>query len=410
MVQEGKSNDSTAARWFTAVPHVYTGEPVFWNRDAGALCLAFRKLGIDSRFVAYGPGRTSGEEPIELCSPAEMENASWWQQWKLRGVVLTSWAAPRYEPIARAIKQSGAILIMRMDSDGLKSPRQDFWRFLYFQYYFHRDNQRKLPLFQAVGKTLAFRLFPTLYEKPMLRHFEHADIILIESPLAREALARFFCTVGRSHLVSRLRMVSWPARGEVRFDPASQKQKQIIAVGRWQTCQKDAPTLLQVLRQALVQQVDYTAFLVGPGEQLLAKLMQDLPTSVKNRIRVCGSIPFEEVQKHYQTSQVILFTSRFEGFPFAASEALLAGCTLVGPGTIPAFNYICSLNSGSASLSRRPHDLADALMLEIGKWTTGERNPFQLSDFWQRHLSETAVAKAILQSGGHQVEDLTPSR
>src|SRR5271168_2300455 len=97
-------------RWFCAIPMDYRVDGAFWDRDSGLVCQGFRKLGMDSRFVALGQPSQREDMPLILCTLVQMQDANWWRQWNLEGVILTAWALPCYEPIARAIKTAGVKL------------------------------------------------------------------------------------------------------------------------------------------------------------------------------------------------------------------------------------------------------------------------------------------------------------
>ncbi len=384
-------------RWFTAIPMSYVEDAArFWYTDGGLLSQAFAKVGVYSRFVAWGEPVERADRPLILCRPDQMRDPTWWGRWNLDGVVLTSWAAPKYEPIARAIKQSGTRLILRLDSDGLTSPRVDFRRYLANAYNAGRESGVFLALTNALLKTLWFRFQRSAYDAGTSAHLSHADAIVIESPLARERLTRYLKVMGREDLVSRIHVVPHPVKAEIVYDPSVRKDHRIIAVGRWESYQKDAPRLIRVLCRTLADFRDYSAVLVGSGGDLLRRLVARVPIEIQSRITITGPIEHDRVQRECQVAQTILFTSRYEGFPFAAGEALCCGCTVVGPTELAFLNYICSRGAGTASMSRSVQDLVDALNAEINAWRSGERNPQQISQGWRDRLAAKSVASTLM--------------
>jgi glycosyltransferase involved in cell wall biosynthesis len=386
----------SAPRWFTAIPIPYADDPGFWFRDMGSMCLWFRQQGMDSRLVALGTPGARENPPVVLGSLEQLAEARWWRQWNLTGVVLTSWAAPRFEPIARAIKESGARLVVRLDSDGTKSPRVNFWRFLYNMYFEEWNCCPWQAAPRALAKAVLFRLAPGLYDRKVCAHLDHADLILIESPLARRALVRWLVGMGWGHLEPRIVHLPNAAQAQVVYEPGQPKQSQIVAVGRWDAVQKDAPRLMATLGRVLPLHSEYRAVLIGGGEARLARLRARLPTALHQRIQILGQIGNEAVHQHYLASQIILFSSRYEGFPYAAAEALCCGCTVVGPARLTSLNYLCCDGGGTLAITRSAQDLADAVGAEIQAWQGGRRDPLKISRYWREHLSVEAVGSAIL--------------
>ncbi|MBI3875561.1 MAG: glycosyltransferase, partial [Verrucomicrobia bacterium] len=298
----------------TATPMRYGESLGFFARDAGLLCLALRELGVNSRFVALGEPRATDEPPLILGRLEQFTDASWWRQWNADAVVLNSWAAPRYEPVARAIKSSGAKLMVRLDSDGCKSPRAGFGHYFGFTYSLARDEHKPLPGLYALTKTLAFRLAPALHDSGMLAHLAHADVIGIESPRAAECFCKFLAQLGRVELAARVRVVPHPVREEFQFNTAVAKQRKIIAVGRWDSHFKNAPLLVQSLALALETERDARAVIIGPGEQEVQRRINTFSQTVRERIRVTGRLSSDALHGELETSQTLLVTSRYESF------------------------------------------------------------------------------------------------
>ena len=111
-------------RWLTAIPMSYSEDPAFWTRDGGLMCLGFRKAGFDSRFVALGPPCIREDLPLVLGTFEQFHDPAWWSQLGAHGVFLTSWGAPRFEGIARAIKQSGALLFCKLSGCHIEDLRK----------------------------------------------------------------------------------------------------------------------------------------------------------------------------------------------------------------------------------------------------------------------------------------------
>jgi glycosyltransferase involved in cell wall biosynthesis len=366
----------------------------FWERDMGLVCQGFRKLGMDSKFIALGQPSQREDVPLILSTLEQLKDPDWWRQWKLEGVLLNAWALPRYEPIARAIKTVGLKLNLTLDSDGLVNPHIWPWRYLQEKYYAERDRTKWFPAGWALLKTwvASFRA----RHAGMLRHLEHGDWLTLPSPLAQQRYRRCLLALGRPDLASRLRFVPYAATPDMICNPSLPKLPLLIAVGRWQTFQKGTPVLVRVLERVLSEQPAYSARVIGGGEDRVRELTRPLDDAVKARIQILGRVSHPQLPGHYQSSRILLCTSRFEGFPIAACEALCCGCSVVSDVRMSCMPYICSESSGTLSCDLSVGNLCDALRAEIDAWERGDRNPMLISNTWTNRLHPEKVAAKFL--------------
>jgi glycosyltransferase involved in cell wall biosynthesis len=179
-----------------------------------------------------------------------------------------------------------------------------------------------------------------------------------------------------------------------------------LAVGRWDALQKDGPKLIRVLGKILADRTDYSALVIGGGREVIEPVWRRLPQPIKQRIDLAGIQPHEVVQQHCRESRIMLFTSRYEGFPFAASEALCCGCTVVGAVSLPAMCHIATCGGGTVAVSRSDQDFVDALTVEMEAWDSGWRDPQQMSQRWMGEISLQAVARKLLSLGNVHFEGL----
>jgi glycosyltransferase involved in cell wall biosynthesis len=381
-------------RWFCAIPMTYSDDAGFWDRDAGLVCQGFRALGMDSKFIALGPPSQREDVPLILSSLAQMTDTNWWRQWKLEGVLLYAWALPRYEPIARAIKTAGLKLNLVLDSDGLVNPHIWPRRYLQEKYYIERDRTKWFPAGWALLKTwvASFRA----RHAGTLRHLERGDFLILPSPLAQQRYRRFLLAVGRPDLASRLRFVPYPVTPDMVCNPSVRKQPLIVAVGRWQTFQKGTPVLVRVLERVLSERPEYSARIVGGGEECVRKQMESVEGGGKSRMNILGRVSHQQLAGLYQESQILLCTSYIESFHIAAGEALCCGCSVVGDVRISSMPYLCSTSSGTLSCDLSVNNLRDALQAEIQAWERGERDPIQIGRTWTQRLHADRVAGQFL--------------
>lgn len=384
-----------AAKWLTAMPLAYGENPLFWERDAGLLCLGLRELGRDTRLVLQGEPGELRDAPLILGRREDFTNPAWWSRWGAAGVVLNSWGAPRFEPVARAIKAAGLRLVVRLDSNGDKSPRLDVRRYYDFLYLYHRERSHPAPRLAAALKTLVYFTVLAAHDGPMCAHLAHADLVTIESPVACERFGELLRRLGRADLINRLRVLPHPVLDA--FQPGSgTRQPVILAAGRWESPFKDAPKLARVLGAVLSAEPSASAQVFGGGDALLRRELARLPDAARARITVSGSVPHLDLVPAMQRAQVMLCTSRTESFHIASAEALCCGCAVVGPAEIPSMHWFTSEASGTLAADRSDARLAAAVGQELAAWRAGGRDPARISATWRGRFTARAVAGDVL--------------
>jgi hypothetical protein len=61
-------------RWFCAIPMAYDENGGFWERDMGLVCQGFRKLGMDSKFIALGQPSQREDVPLILSTLEQLKD------------------------------------------------------------------------------------------------------------------------------------------------------------------------------------------------------------------------------------------------------------------------------------------------------------------------------------------------
>ena len=93
-------------------------------------------------------------------------------------------------------------------------------------------------------------------------------------------------------------------------------------------------------------------------------------------------------------ARAIAFTSRWEGSPHAATEALAP--TIVGTPIPSLVSWSDCGRFGTVSRSRRPGALAWALCQEMQAWDSGRRDPRQIAGHWRAILEPREVCRKML--------------
>ncbi len=384
---------SAAPKWLTATPLVYGENLQFWDRDAGLLCLGLRQLGQDSRFVALGETTSvSTTQPLITGRIEDFHDPAWWRQWEATGVLLNAWGTPRYEPIARAIKTAGLRLVVRLDSDGCKSPRLNASRYYQLMRLNFEDRGRAWPRLAALAKTALHLVSRAAHDDGMCAHLGHADLITIESPLAQAWFSELLFRLGRVDLADRLRVLPHPVVEDFRVSVEVVKRPVILAAGRWESHFKDTPKLIRVLGAVLGRRPDARALVIGPGESVVRRELA--------RIEFTGPQPHAELARHMQGAQVIFCSSHLESFHLVSAEGLCCGCSVVGPAAIPSMHWFTAEQSGTLAGHRSDEALIAALEAELAEWEAGRREAGRISATWCARVHATAVAAEAMRLVG----------
>jgi glycosyltransferase involved in cell wall biosynthesis len=221
-----------------------------------------------------------------------------------------------------------------------------------------------------------------------------ADRIIVFSPGAKENLRGFFSHHGEEALVSRIVVAPFPVGDDFEHDPVSaDREDRVIAIGRWDDPQKGVGLLVAGLERYLRAGGRWKFTLLGRGgENAFRSLLATFPDRVEYR----GAVAQDKVAALLGRARVLLSTSRWESGPIVASEAMLRGCSLVGPASIPSFVQFCEAGCGTTFVRRSASAVAAALGAEAEAWATGRRDPAAIAARWRGYFTPEAVSRRLL--------------
>ena len=366
----------------------------FWTRDAGLAVLTLRKLGYDAWLVALGDATTETEGQPVLCVPLEeMSNAAWWKSQAPDAVVLCTWSLPRFDAVREAALAVTPNVVERLDTSGNRSCRL-FPRACFIESWgAYRDKlqgfARTLAFPLALAKTAILYGFTGLLDAPMARSMSMTRALIVESPVAatriQQIMARF---AGNDQ---RIVVIPPPIDADALHYDGTPKQNRIIAVGRWDSAQKDYPMLIKVLEGFLKRHPDWEATVVGSG----------VPTGAgteewQRRITYRSGLSHEELAPEYNRAKIYLMVSRYESFCIAAAEALCCGCSVVGSSDVPSSYYFAETQSGMVAAKRTDSDFGETLDLEVAAWASGARDPAKIAPLWRDRAGSEGVSRAMV--------------
>jgi glycosyltransferase involved in cell wall biosynthesis len=366
-----------------------------------------REIGEDADYCLLDSGKAVEESYVKTITQAQALDSDWWKQSKADCVVMMG-GGRKLLPYYRAIKGAGKRLFLRMDTDGIFSPRQ-FWKKHWrgkVIYYTDRISDKhprlSLPFGYCLGTlhTVCNRLQNRSFDFSILNGFAFADRLMIESPLALERFQSFAMQRPDLSVFQKARVVH-PAVccGNI---GAVDKENLILSVGTWWRNQKNANVLLQALSGALARNSEFHALIAGPASARLSGLLSRFPTDVRQRISLRDNMSRAEVDALYARAKILFLASRGEGFPNVAAEASCYGCSVVGWKDIAAFHFFESIGYGTTAEVCSTSAFVSAICKEIDLWKSGQRNHGAAAGNFRKLF----LARNVAESTKHLLQEL----
>ena len=349
--------------------------------------------------------RRLGHEPLMICrdfsnGPAgyrvesgdqqTLESPEFYKPLKLDGVIAFTWF--NSSEIIRAIKQAGVNVLIRGDTDGLFSIRQ---------FPAHHVRVRMSAAWGLVSKAAGIKhlLQRLCYQYRIedlarLGSLEATDVAVVETHEAAKNVRRFLKMQKRDDLSEKVKVIPHFVADEFLNAPLrTQRADMVVAIGRWEDPQKNAPMLTRAIEMHL-EHWPATEFNIIGGERGRAEFA-DL-TNRHSQVKYVGPLDAAGVRGYLSNARVLLSASRWEGSPVVGNEALAMGVSVVGT-PIPAFVDICNRGEfGTVAKNHSARALAGALATEMHAWEAGRRNPNATAEFWRPMLSSEVVVGELV--------------
>ncbi len=314
-------------------------------------------MGVESKCIMPLPHYEDDQnEHLIRTEYKNLQSTAWWKSLGIDAVVLYSWGAPRYLPIARAIHKADIRLIVHLDM----SARIHNWR---------------NGTVRGFLKDLRINIMRRI-------HLHYADYITGSEQLINVLKDSVFYGKKITN-----KCINFPSPVSPKFIPSSQnKQYKVTCIGRWsdedqvkrpEFCIQTAQELVKIDPDVIVEIYGRTGKTI---EQIYNK------TSIgKERIFLKGFIKNENLPLVYQSSMINYCSSRSEGTHIASCEALCCGCSIVSPPRkeLNTLRWYTSKNSGQIAAEDTPQALAQAIDNELIAWKKGERSAKEIANAWQ---------------------------
>ena len=374
---------------FTPLP--YGDGSGWWGRDLGLTVRAFRQLGHDAQLVCYPTTHSKDplDRPVQLITQSQSTSRDWWIQQSPDLILLGLWSQSKYKPIRTAALSSNALVIERCDGDGFRLPscgHRQFWKNTISA---QIDARPHCPIALAaiIGgcKAGLFEIFASYFESRLAATLAMVPLFLSETPLSTRSLQSLATRIKSNP--SRFQHVPHPIDENVFSYAGELKKNTVIAVGRWGSWQKDWSLTRRALESFLNRNPNYEAVVFGSGLSV---------GRIGERLFSRGICPQEEISKRLREAKILFFASRYEGSLLAGGEALLSGCTVIGPKTTPCSSYFASFFGGPTPPERAASALAYALEAEAQAWSQCRRDPHKISEDARHQMGSLVVAQKIL--------------
>jgi glycosyltransferase involved in cell wall biosynthesis len=330
---------------------------------------------------------------------ARLADVAWWQAQESDAVVFFSWAMPQYTPIARAIKASGAKLIIFLDSAGFWSPWSNGPEWFKAQWDACRRKRGFVLGLLRYMASIGRSFIPSAFDRPRLEHMNIADAVTVTSSLVLERTKRYARIYGFSQLEAKVARLPLPVSTLMRYG-GERKRKRVICLGRWlpQDWPEKGPQLLLASLDAFLEKrPDYEAIVIGRGASALRSASFFPRNPSFRNLQLLDYLPNKDIAPLLAESNISLCSSFHESFHIASFEAACCGCSVVALRSpdLPALQFLGETN-GTLAAKENPASFAEALLQEADMWDRGLREPESAASKWQATTHADKVAAQAL--------------
>jgi len=324
-----------------------------------------------------------------VATPEQMASTEFWRAQRLEAALVYTWMGGSRETVD-ALVGAGVRVVSKGDTDGQLGirvhPVACFRRMVYSQI---------SPLEKIRAAWFWLKKYLWLHraeDRRVLENLERSGSTIVETPSARAGIARFLSAYGREDLLAKIHLIGNPVSIDLVESAVPDKQRKVVAVGRWDDPVKDERLLAAALKRFLHGGREVEVVVLGGGASHWLSVLEGHP-----RVRLMGAVPHAEIVAHLADAQVCLVTSHWEGCMMAAHEMLAMGGTLAGA-RIPLLADLSDF--ATLAHSRRPEEVAVALDTELDAWRKRRRQADQIAAHWRPRLHPHGVARRVAELMG----------
>ena len=347
--------------------------------------------GCDVQALFYkGTGKAYQFPVHEFESEKAISKPEYWSTAGFDGALMFTWH--RMKNVFLAMRSVGMRAIAIGDSDGLVSLRAHPWDTLRYKIseqknYRHKIGAAKLWLSNWLFRGLA-------HDLELIAATEAAHIFGLPNVGGVEQFRRFLVNCGARVAANKLAAIPYPVAEAFCTEPIkTPKVNRVIAVGRWDSYQKNAPLLAATLERLTRYGCTTEFLIVGNGAEAAFSSVAKLNPN----IHLLGIQPKEQIVKLMSDSRFVIIPSRWESGPIVANEMLALGGSIVGTPIPTLIGLVEESRFGRVSIKHIADSLASAVVAELEAWDQGRRNPLAIAEKWRQKVSPNSVAKRIIE-------------
>ncbi len=379
---------------------------VVWNHGTPLSQCSFRfeeyirgleQLGHEAFVVC--PQLSDDGFPVPTFSPPLGEglvNREFWLDLKVQAAIVPSFHQMSH--LLELLVGLGVRTIAMGDSDGQMGlrafPLATMRRMVYAGVSDRRHRRRRLARLAMRYARSFQRRDPQ--DAEFLRSARFSDVLILGNAESRDHFRRFLRKAGAGEHADRVHVAPLAInRVFCEFSDLGRERRGLVAIGRWDDPQKNAPLLARALHRYLDgagDEGDAPVHIFGAGgEEHFRELRGRFPNVIHH-----GPQHPPVLAEALAGSRSIVFSSRWEGSPHAGCEALSMGATIVGT-PIPSLRSWSEDGAyGRVASAHRAGPLARAIADEQTAWRRGERDPASIAAVWRERSSGRGVCEAML--------------
>lgn len=372
---------------------------IVWNHESRLLdcsfrfeqyIAGFRALGHQPVLVCTAESAAGFDAPLHLADDrSAFRRPEFWREVAAGVAVVVTWH--RMSAVLEAMRGAGTRVIAIADSDGRVGVRV-FPRFACERILVYGDGwiDRARRFKYWLGRFVSELRTRSEEDDEAIRSTRASDVLALGHAEGARLFRRFLAHHGEEDLAARLVEVPFTIGASFFSCPIPEtKDDLVVAVGRWDDPQKNAPLLARALALFAAERPRTAVTIFGAGgERVFAPLA--------GKVDYRGVARQEVVAETLSRSRSIVFSSRWEGCPHAATEALALGATLVGTPIPSLVSWTEDGRFGTVARRPRPRDLARALALEMVAWDAGRRDGATIAEHWRPRLVPEGVCRRLL--------------
>jgi len=326
---------------------------------------------------------------VEAASQQTLEDPAFYRRLKLDACIAFTWL--KDHKIIEAMKAAGVRVLLRGDTDGQISVRHFPAPHFRVRMSAARGVRQRLAAVKHWTQRYLFEY--RLEDRDRVLALASADAIVLETAEAAQNVVHFLRKQRQLDIASRLHVAPhFVSKDFLEAEVPVQRNPSVVSIGRWEDVQKNAPLLCRTIELHLARYPQTSFWIIGPeaGSKEFIRLTTKYP-----QVKFLGPQTPAQISKLLAHSQILLSSSRWEGSPLVANEALAVGATVVGT-PITAFIDIATRGYGTISRRHSATSLAEALDTETKTWIAGKRDPRAIAAYWRPQLSSRVVISNLL--------------